>query len=91
MKSGSSPTFEELMLKSENAYSKAMSEIEQTLLERYNCLSPWAWSDPFCQCDPLDDGTLDELVCDIDIVSACDQYFRNLGFDVDRLTKQRPL
>ncbi len=54
-------------------------------------LGPWAWSDPFCQNDPLDDGTLDGLVSDVDIIAACEGYFKKIGFDVNPILQRSDL
>ncbi|MBF8264104.1 MAG: peptidyl-dipeptidase [Parachlamydiales bacterium] len=43
---------------------------------------PWAWSDPFCQEDPLDSRELDQLVDHVDIPAACRSFYRQMGFDV---------
>jgi len=79
-------TFEDLVEQSEEAYSKVIHHIEQQQVERYGVskeeLGPWAWSDPFSQNDPLDDGTLDGLVSDLDIVAACERFFQKMGFDL---------
>lgn len=84
------PNFEDRLV-SEND----ILEIEHQQIERFNVknedLGPWAWSDPFSQNDPLDDGTLDELVKDIDIISTCDAFFKKIGFDLQPVFERSDL
>lgn len=79
-------TFDEVASKSERAYSSIMHEIEKNQCERFDVvqseLGPWAWSEPFCQEDPLDSHDLDLLVDDIDIVEAGTAFYDFMGVDV---------
>lgn len=88
-------TFEDLVEQSACGYSQAIKEIEHQQIERFSVknedLGPWAWSDPFSQNDPLDDGTLDELVKDIDIISTCDTFFKKIGFDLKPVLERSDL
>ncbi|HSX13949.1 MAG TPA: M2 family metallopeptidase [Chlamydiales bacterium] len=79
-------TFETVAEKSAIAYSSMMKEIEKNQMERFGVLQselgPWAWSEPFCQEDPLDSHELDMLVEDIDIVDVCTSFYDHMGVDV---------
>lgn len=80
-------TLEELSQKSEKAYRSVLSEIEERQAHRFSVLpsklGPWAWSDPFCQEDPLDTHELDQLVNDIDIPQTSVNFYRKMGIDVE--------
>lgn len=79
-------TFEELSQKSEKAYASVLHEIERRQSERFGIsiseLGPWAWSDPFCQEDPLDTHELDQLVDGVDIAKASADFYHKMGIDV---------
>jgi peptidyl-dipeptidase A len=79
-------TLEDLSQKSEKAYASVLQEIEQRQSERFHVpvseLGPWAWTDPFCQEDPLDTKELDELVDGIDMAKASADFYRKMGIDV---------
>lgn len=76
---------EELAEKSERAYARALAEIEKRQSERFQTkeLGPWAWSDPFCQEDPLDARELDALTENIDIPHVSAQFYQKMGIDVN--------
>lgn len=88
-------TFEDLHKKSEDAYTEVINEIEQWQTQRFGVkremLGPWMWSDPFSQNDPLDDGTLDGLVSDVDIIAACESFFQKIGFDLKPVLQRSDL
>lgn len=85
-------TFEEVLSQSEKAYQAAIDQIEEQQTIRFGVeLGPWAWSDPFGQNDPLDDGTLDELVRDIEIVAATQAFFQHMGLDVAAVLQRSDL
>ena len=79
-------TLEDLSQRSEKAYMATLSEIERRLSDRFHTpihdLGPWAWSDPFCQEDPLDTQELDQLVDGVDISKTSDTFYRKMGIDV---------
>lgn len=79
-----SKTFDELAQKSDSAYSKVLQEIEEKQSKRFSTkdLGPWAWSDPFCQEDPLDAKELDSLTKDLDISRNVEQFYQKMGVDV---------
>jgi peptidyl-dipeptidase A len=86
-------TFERLCVQSDRAYSAVMDEISEHLSRRFpkENLGPWAWSDPFCQEDPIDVRELDHLVREIDILSACRQHYQKMGFDVQSILDKSDL
>lgn len=79
-------TLEELSQKSDKAYSEVLAEIEQRQAKRFGVpvaeLGPWAWSEPFCQEDPLDTHELDRLVDGVDIAKVSTAFYRKMGIDV---------
>lgn len=79
-------TIDDLSQKSEKAYGAVLAEIEKRQSERFRVpvsqLGPWAWSDPFCQEDPLDTQELDQLVDQVDIAAASAQFYQQMGVDV---------
>lgn len=79
-------TLEELSQKSEKAYAAVLSEIERKQCERFHVnipeLGPWAWSDPFCQEDPVDPQELDRLVDGVDISGVSKDFYQKMGIDV---------
>ncbi|MGB7978518.1 MAG: M2 family metallopeptidase [Chlamydiales bacterium] len=78
-------TLEDLSLQSERAYSEVLAEIKRLQAERFGTkeLGPWAWSDPFCQEDPLDSEELDQLTDGVDIAQTSAQFYREMGIDVE--------
>lgn len=85
-------TLNDLGKKSDAAYEKILSEINRTLAKRFQVkeseLGPWAWSDPFCQEDPLDSRELDRLVDGIDIAGVSTCFYKHLGIDVAPILKR---
>lgn len=82
-------TLDELAHKSDKAYTKVLGEIEQRQAERFHVpiseLGPWAWSEPFCQEDPLDSQELDLLVEGTDIVQISAQFYQKMGINVEKI------
>jgi len=76
--------FDDLSSRSAQAYSKMLSHIESSQQKRFSrkTVGPWAWSDPFCQEDPLDSRELDQLVDGTDIISSARSFYEQMGFDV---------
>jgi len=83
-------TFDDLAQHSEKAYSKALSEINASLALKFGTtdLGPWAWSEPFCQEDPLDNEELDTLVDGLDMANASLSFYRRLNIDVESILKR---
>lgn len=79
-------TLDELSQKSDKAYADVLSEIERKQSDRFGVpisdLGPWAWSDPFCQEDPLDTHELDQLVDGVDIGKTSANFYKQMGIDV---------
>src|SRR3990167_3317634 len=79
-------TFDELSEKSNDAYTKLIGQIEKRQQEKFGVskekLGPWAWSEPFCQEDPLDAAEIDGLLDGVDIVESSKKFYQNMGIDV---------
>lgn len=79
-------TFDVFSKQSEKAYADTLHEIEKRLAKRFQVppseLGPWAWSEPFCQEDPLDNQALDSLLDDVDIIESASTYYDGMGVDV---------
>lgn len=80
-------TLDELALKSDKAYSEVLAEIAKRQSERFGTkdLGPWAWTDPFCQEDPLDTHELDQLADGVDISKTSAQFYERMGINVDQI------
>jgi peptidyl-dipeptidase A len=80
-------TLDDLAQKSDAAYSKLVNEIETAQSAKFGVavsqLGPWAWSDPFCQEDPLGKQELDQLVAGVDISKASINFYHGMGIDVN--------
>lgn len=78
-------TLDDLSQRSDKAYSSALAEIEKRQTARFNTkeLGPWAWSEPFCQEDPLDTHELDQLTDGIDISQTSVRFYKQMGIDVE--------
>ena len=77
-------TLEELVEKSDASYSATLREIEERLKDRFQTedLGPWAWSEPFCQEDPMDTHELDLLTEGVDIPKLGLDLYQRMGIDV---------
>jgi len=79
-------TLDDLAKKSDEAYALLVKEIESVLSDEFGVpgsrLGPWAWSDPFCQEDPLHTEELDQLVAGVDISKASVDFYQGMGIDV---------
>lgn len=77
---------DEIGKKSDTAYLHTLETIEKALSKRFKVkvseLGPWAWSDPFCQEDPVDGNELDALVKGIDMAKASASFYEKMGLDV---------
>ncbi len=85
-------TFEDLSERSQVAYNKVVSEIEEDQKKRFSVssqeLGPWSFEDPFAQEDPLAMPDLDSLVARVDIVNAVTLFYDRMGFDVREILKR---
>lgn len=85
-------TLEDLAERSNPAYEEMLQEIQEEQARRFKGskeeMGPWAWSDPFCQEDPLDCKELDSLVEGHDLVAVCEEFYRKMGFNVDEILKK---
>ncbi len=88
-------TFDQINDNSEEAYADTMQEINRELSERLSVpeekLGPWAWSEPFCQEDPLGGGKLDQLVDEIDPVEASKKFYDSIRLDVEPVLERSDL
>ena len=83
-------TLDQLAKASDSAYEKAMAVVNDALAKRFGTtdLGPWAWSEPFCQEDPLDNQALDSLVDGLDMEKSATEFYKRLGFDVTGILKR---
>jgi peptidyl-dipeptidase A len=85
-------TFETLACKSEKAYALLAEKINQALAARFQVtekeLGPWAWSEPFCQEDPVQEANLDALLEGIDIGAVAKAFYEKMGLDVASILKR---
>lgn len=85
-------TLDQLSEKSEAAYTEVLNEINDAAAKRFqvpvNALGPWAWSEPFCQADPMDAKELDQLAKGIDLIESSREFYSKVGFDVEPILKK---
>jgi len=83
-------TLEEVSQTSEAAYATVLDEISQALRKKFHVshLGPWAWSDPFCQEDPLDTAELDQVVEGVDIAAASVRFYHRMGESVEQVLER---
>jgi peptidyl-dipeptidase A len=78
--------------KSDAAYGAILEEVEAAQVKQFRVskaeLGPWAWSDPFCQEDPLDSQELDGLVHGVDIAQTSSSFYKKMGIDVEPILKR---
>ena len=76
---------------SEKAYNAALNEIEDHQMKTFavpkDQLGPWAWSEPFCQEDPLATSELDPLVNGLDLEEYAIKFYQKMGYDVREVLK----
>ncbi len=88
-------TLEELIKGSENAFTETLEYIENQQVQRFgvskNELGPWAWSEPFCQEDPIQCSSLDALVNDKDLFAINTQFYQNMGMDISPVVQASDL
>lgn len=85
-------TFDALAKRSDSAYLQLINQIDEQAAKHFSLpktlLGPWAWSEPFCQEDPLDAKELDNLVKDIDLIETAKQFYHELSFDVNAVLQR---
>lgn len=85
-------TFETLAERSSKAYEATLGEINTVQSTRFKVakeeLGPWAWSDPFCQEDPIGVMELDNLVQNLDFIEVSRSFFEKMGFEVHEILKR---
>jgi peptidyl-dipeptidase A len=79
-------TFSKLADDSETAYKECLELIKIEQSNRFGVsrdqLGPWAWSEPFCQEDPINTQELDNLISEIDLIKTCTDFYDKMGFSV---------
>jgi peptidyl-dipeptidase A len=90
-------TLQSLAASSKTAYEAVLNEVNASMSERFGTteLGPWAWSEPFCQEDPLDNQALDSLVEGVDLAKAGLAFYKQMNIDVSPILdrsdmKERP-
>ena len=82
-------TLDQFSKDSAPAYLQVIEEIEEKLSCRFQVpreqIGPWAWAEPFCQSDPLDNEQLDQLIGNTDILATCRQFYQKMGFDIETI------
>lgn len=86
------PFLDELALRSDATYATLLDDLALKQSEKLGVakeeLGPWAWSDPFCQEDPLATHDLDTLVKGADLLEISTSFFQRMGFDVAPVLKK---
>ncbi len=74
-------------IQSEGAYEQLIAHISATAAARFAVsieeIGPWAWSDPFCQENPLNVQELDRLAEGIDLIETARAFYRSMNLSVD--------
>jgi len=88
-------TFNKLYEKSNAAYIQVIQNINSELSNKYKVkieeLGPWAFSEPFCQEDPIESTDLDDLLKNKDMVELSKQFYSYMGFDIEDIIKRSDL
>jgi peptidyl-dipeptidase A len=81
-----------LASQSDEIYTKTIQTIQELQAKRFSVsveeLGPWAWSEPFCQEDPINTAQLDSLVSQTDLSDAGLQFYQRMGIDVEPILKR---
>lgn len=85
-------TLEDLGEQSNTAYLEILSEINGSLSNKFKVplseLGPWAWSEPFCQEDPLNNQELDSILDGVNILKSTTNFYQRLGIDVEEILQR---
>ena len=77
---------------SKAAYEQLIEEVREHKAKQFGvskeAIGPWAWSDPFCQEDPLETKGLDDLFSTIDSLAAARQFYRTMNLSVDPILER---
>lgn len=83
---------ENLSIRSDKAYETMIQEIGSFQSKKFSVdakeLGPWAWSEPFCQEDPVETSELDSLVANVDLLEAGKAFYQKMGIDVESILKK---
>jgi peptidyl-dipeptidase A len=81
-----------LSQKSDSAYVQLIETINKQTADRFHVsqemVGPWAWSDPFCQEDPLNTKELDGLLQGLDIIATAKQFYGNMNLPVETILER---
>ncbi|MBN1914436.1 MAG: M2 family metallopeptidase [Parachlamydiales bacterium] len=87
--------FEKLREDSEKKYNIMIGEIHTDLAQKYHLpepeVLPWAWSDPFCQKDPLEPKNIDDLVSSLDPIAVSKKFYDAMGFSIENILQRSDL
>jgi peptidyl-dipeptidase A len=82
---------ESLEKDSRDSYKNLINSLSSALASRFNTktdeIGPWAFSEPFCQEDPLDTKELDSLLEGVDLLKSATSFYEMIGFDVSDIIK----
>lgn len=85
-------TLDQLAEHSDPFYKQVIDETNAFIANRFHVskdqIGPWAWSEPFCQEDPLHTKELDTLADGIDIIETARQFFAAMNLDVEEVLKR---
>lgn len=83
---------DDLAKSSDSAYARLIESIHKQSAKRFGVplemVGPWAWSDPFCQEDPLDTKELDSLIQNVDLIATAKQLYQNMKLPVETILER---
>lgn len=86
---------DQIAIDSGHAYEKAFDFIQKEQSKQFSKpveeLGPWAWSDPFCQEDPLNRLSADALIANTDLIESSRLFYEKMGIDVSPILKRSDL
>jgi len=86
---------DKISIQSDKAYEKALAFIKESQSKQFSTpiedLGPWAWTDPFCQEDPINRSVSDTLVEKTDLIESSRLFYQKMGIDVDPILKRSDL
>lgn len=83
---------ETLETHSHEAYETAIREIQDFQAKKFSVelkdLGPWAWTEPFCQEDPVETAELDSLMTHVDLLEAGKTFYQRMGVNIEPILKK---
>jgi len=80
---------------SQNAYTTLITHVNQHLAKKLSLpvedIGPFAWSDPFCQEDPIDTKELDSLVANVHLINFTTSLYAEMGIDITPILNRSDL